>query len=66
MNNGTFNPYFAKLDFLFILLPFPLLKEKNIPPSAKQNGCPNLSFEQVLWYFHSLTRYLCRSNFWVD
>lgn len=53
MNNGTFNPYFAKLDFRFILLPFPLLKKK-IPPSAKQNRCPNLSSEQILWYFHSI------------
>lgn len=28
MNNGTFNPYFSKLDFHFILLPFPLFKKK--------------------------------------
>lgn len=32
MNNGTFNPYFAKLDFRFIFLPFPLLKKKLFLP----------------------------------
>lgn len=65
MNNGTFNPYFSKLDFHFILLPFPHLKKKNL--SAKQNRCcQDLSCKPSLWYFHSITRYLCRSNFSAD
>lgn len=65
MNNGTFNPYFSKLDSTLSFSPF--LSLKKILLSAKQNRCcPNLSSKQILWYFHSITRYLCRSNIWVE
>lgn len=47
MNNGTFNPYFSKLDFHFILLPFPHLKKKKISVPSRIDAVRTLAVSRV-------------------
>lgn len=47
MNNGTFNPYFSKLDFHFILLPFPRLKKKKNSVPSRIDAVKALAVSRV-------------------
>lgn len=51
MNNGTFNPYFLKLDFHFIFLPF-LLSQKFLLSAWQNRHCPELWADSMV-FLHS-------------